>query len=103
MIIHYQWRENSKDWWKNIAGLADRTKETVLTYKFGLEYANQYIEFSDSQKAHTITEGIGKGSLTGLLLALHLSVFCLVAKGAETKGKHFCAYYTLFFPFDSVT
>ena len=36
MRSDYQGRENAKDWRKSIAGLADRTKETVFTYKFGL-------------------------------------------------------------------
>ena len=43
MRSDYQGGENAKDWRKSIAGLADRTKETVFTYKFGLENADQYI------------------------------------------------------------
>ena len=86
MRSDYQGGENATDWRKSITGLADRTNETVYTHKFGLENADQYINFSDSQKTHAITEGTGKGSLTGLLLALHLSGFRLFAKGSETQG-----------------
>lgn len=75
---------NARDWRRKIAALARRKRENVFTYKFGLETKAGDIDFAAAARAYDIVEGTAKGSLIGLVCAVHLSGFRLFSKGGET-------------------
>ena len=76
--------QNAREWRRKIAALAARKKERVATYKFRLETVTDDIDFAAAARACDVTEGVGRGSLFGLVCAVHLSGFRLFSKGGET-------------------
>ena len=81
----YHGGQNAREWRRKVAALARRQRESVFTYKFGLETEPGDIDFDAAAHAYDITEGIEKGSLIGLACAAHLSGFRLFSKGDETR------------------
>ena len=81
----YHGGQNAREWRRKVAALARRQRESVFTYKFGLETEPGDIDFDAAAHAYDITEGIEKGSLIGLVCAAHLSGFRLFSKGDETR------------------
>ena len=76
---------NARDWRRKIAALARSKRENVFTYKFGLETKAGDIDFDAAARAYDVAEGTAKGSLIGLVCAVHLSGFRLFSKGEETR------------------
>lgn len=62
-----------------------KQKENVFTYKFKLDVQDGDIDFDAAARAYDVTEGIARGSLIGLVCAVHLSGFRLFSKAAETR------------------
>ena len=89
----YHGGQNAREWRRKVAALAHkqdesvarRQRKSVFTYKFGLETEPGDIDFDAAAHAYDITEGIEKGSLIGLVCAVHLSGFRLFSKGYETR------------------
>lgn len=77
--------QNARDWRRKVASIALQQSESVATYKFRLKTQPGDIDFDAAARAYCITEGIAKGSLIGLLCAVHLSGFRLFSKGSETR------------------
>ncbi len=77
--------QNAREWRRRIAALARRNKESIATYKFRLEGETDNIDFHAAARAYDITEGIARGSLIGLVCAVHLSGFRLFSKPDETR------------------
>lgn len=82
----YHGGQAAREWRKKIASLAQSRKgDIVRTLKFPLEIEGGAIDFAAARKTYDTTEGIGKGSLTGLLCAIHLSGFRLFSSYKETQ------------------
>ncbi len=86
MRSNYHGGRNARQWRKQISGLARRTKETVFTYKFPLETDAAEIDFDKAVQTYGIAEGVGHGSLIGLVCAFHLSGFRLFSKAGEAMA-----------------
>ena len=76
----YHGGQNARDWRRKVAALASRQREDVRTLKFRLDY----LDFHTASQAYDVTEGVGQGSLIGLVCAVHLSGFRLFSKASET-------------------
>ena len=76
--------QNARDWRRKIAAAALGQKESVFTYKFGLSIKDDDCDFDAAARTYDITEGIKRGSLIGLVCAVHLSGFRLFSKVEET-------------------
>jgi hypothetical protein len=86
-----------KDYFKNnsahrrfrqqVGAAASRQDDFIRTLKFPLEQPQQGwpFRFSDAQTLFNTTEGIGKGSLTGLVFCVLLSGGRLFSKGANSQ------------------
>ena len=85
MRREYHGGQNARDWRRKVAALARARKESVLTYKFKLDVQDGDIDFDAAARAYDVTEGIARGSLIGLVCAVHLSGFRLFSKAAETR------------------
>ncbi len=81
----YHGGQNAREWRRKVAAVARKQRESVSTYKFGLETQPGDIDFDAAACAYDVTEGIAKGSLIGLVCAVHLSGFRLFSKGDETR------------------
>ena len=81
----YHGGQNARDWRRKVAALARKQKENVFTYKFKLDVQDGDIDFDAAARAYDVTEGIARGSLIGLVCAVHLSGFRLFSKAAETR------------------
>lgn len=77
--------QNARDWRRKVASIARRQRESVATYKFRLRTQPGDIDFDAAARAYGVTEDVAKGSLIGLLCAVHLSGFRLFSKGDETR------------------
>ena len=77
--------QNARDWRRKVASIARRQRESVATYKFRLKTQPGDIDFDAAARAYGVTEGLAKGTLIGLLCAVHLSGFRLFSKGDETR------------------
>jgi len=85
MRRQYHGGQNARDWRRTVAAYAARQRESVFTYKFSLDTGSGAIDFDAAARAYDIAEGIARGSLIGLLCAVHLSGFRLFSKEAETR------------------
>ena len=85
--------QNARDWRREVATLATRQQESVFTYKFRLECAPEDFDFGAASSAYNVTEGIGKGSLFGLVCAVHLSGFRLFSRATDTRQFRNTARY----------
>ena len=85
--------QNARDWRREVAALATRQQESVFTYKFRLDCAPDDFDFGTASSAYNVTEGIGKGSLFGLVCAVHLSGFRLFSRAADTRQFRNTARY----------
>ena len=81
----YHGGQNARGWRRKVAAIARRQRESVSTHKFRLETQPGDIDFDAAACAYDVTEGIAKGSLIGLVCAVHLSGFRLFSKGDETR------------------
>ena len=72
---------------QQLAASASRLKDAVLTTKFPLERPESGwgMGFEQACALYNITDGIGKGSLTGLLTTAHLSGFALFDSAGKTR------------------
>ena len=77
--------QNARDWRRKIAALAAKQGESVSTYKFLLDMEEGDIDFATAARAYDIAEGIERGSLIGLLCAVHLSGFRVFSSGGEAR------------------
>ena len=77
--------QNARDWRRKIAALAARQRESVATYKFLLDTEAGDIDFDAAACAYDIAEGIGRGTLIGLLCAVHLSGFRVFPSEGEAR------------------
>ena len=77
--------QNARDWRRKVAALAARQRESVSTYKFLLDTETGDIDFDAAARAYDIAEGIERGSLIGLLCAVHLSGFRLLSSEREAR------------------
>ena len=84
MRREYHGGQNARDWRRKVATAARRQEESVFTYKFKLSAQDGDLDFAAATRTYDITEGIARGSLTGLVCAVHLSGFRLFSKGGET-------------------
>ncbi len=85
MRREYHGGQNARDWRRKVAALARRQNENVFTYKFKLDVQDDDVDFDAAARAYDVTEGIARGSLIGLVCAVHLSGFRLFSKEAETR------------------
>lgn len=85
--------QNARDWRRKVAALATRQQESVFTYKFRLDCAPDDFDFGAASSAYNVTEGIGKGSLFGLVCAVHLSGFRLFSRATDTRQFRNTARY----------
>lgn len=85
MRREYLGGQNARDWRRKVAASARGQKESVFTYKFKLDVRDGDVNFGAAARAHDVTEGIARGSLIGLVCAVHLSGFRLFSKAAETR------------------
>lgn len=68
-----------------MAASAKKTDSTTRTLKFKLNLGDDKpFTFDQAVQLYNITDGTGRGSLTGLLLAVHLNGFRLFMKAGET-------------------
>lgn len=81
----YHGGQNAREWRRKVAAVARRQRESVFTYKFRLDTQAGDMDFDAAAHAYDITEGIAKGSLIGLVCAVHLSGFRLFSKRTETR------------------
>jgi len=78
--------EKARKWRKRVARSAVRNDKYVRTLKFPLEPAQGIsLDFDKFATLYDITQGTGKGTLTGLLCATHLSGFHLFGSTSETE------------------
>lgn len=77
--------ERARKWRRQVAALSEGgSQETIKTFKFPLELPpDSTVDFEEAARLYDIVEGVGKGSLIGLLCAAHLSGFRLFS---STKG-----------------
>ena len=76
----------ARRWRKQVASHAKWPKEYVRTLKFPLDISTLApIPFESVVKLYETTEGIGKGSLTGLLCATHLSGFRFFGSAGKAR------------------
>lgn len=77
--------EQARKWRRQVAALsAGGSQETIKTVKFPLELPpNSTVDFEAAARLYDIVEGVGKGSLIGLLCAAHLSGFRLFSSEEE--------------------
>ena len=80
----YHGGQNARDWRRKVAALASRQREDVRTLKFRLDCRSEDLDFHTASQAYDVTEGVGQGSLIGLVCAVHLSGFRLFSKASET-------------------
>ncbi len=85
MRRQYHGGQNARDWRRKVAALARKRKESVFTYKFKLDVRDGDMDFDAAARTYDVTEGIERGSLIGLVCAVHLSGFRLFFKEAETR------------------
>lgn len=85
MRREYHGGQNARDWRRKVAASARGQKESVFTYKFKLDVRDGDVDFDAAARAYDVTEGIARGSLIGLVCAVHLSGFRLFSKAAETR------------------
>ena len=81
----YHGGQNARDWRRQIAALAKRQREDVRTLKFRLDCRSGDLDFQAASQACDVTEGVGQGSLIGLVCAVHLSGFRLFTRASETR------------------
>ena len=81
----YHGGQNARDWRRKVAALASRQREDVRTLKFRLDGRSDDLDFQTASQAYDVTEGVGQGSLIGLVCAVHLSGFRLFSKASETR------------------
>ena len=86
--------EKARKWRKRVAKAAVRNDKYIRTLKFPLEPTQGVsLEFDRFAALYDITQGLGKGTLTGLLCATHLSGFHLFGSTMEAElfrhEKHF--------------
>ena len=81
----YHGGENAREWRRKIAALADRQQEDIRTYKFRIEADAEDFDLPAAARAYDITEGVRRGSLIGLVCAVHLSGFRIFPTGRETR------------------
>jgi hypothetical protein len=77
----------ARRWRKNVAESAAQRDRTMRTLKFPLELGDGIDAdrvFDAAQRLFRVTDGVGKGSLLGLLTAVHLSGFRVFSSGKET-------------------
>lgn len=77
--------ETARKYRREVVALAKKQKESVRTLIFPLECAPEDFDFSEAAKTYDVTEGVKKGSLFGLLCAVHLSGFRMFSKANETQ------------------
>ena len=85
MRREYHGGQNARDWRRKVTALARKQKENVFTYKFKLDVQDGDIDFDAAARAYDVTEGIARGSLIGLVCAVHLSRFRLFSNEAKTR------------------
>ena len=69
--------EVARKWRRQLAALSN-AQEAIKTFKFPLELPQGcVIDFEQAARLYDVVEGVGKGSLIGLLCAVHLSGFRL--------------------------
>lgn len=75
----------ARKWRRSLAAAATRVEPTTRTLKFKLNLGDHKpFTFDQACRLYNVTEGTGKGSLTGLLFAVHLSGFRVFMKAADT-------------------
>ena len=77
--------QNARDWRRTVATAAQSQKESVFTCKFQLSAQDCDVDFDAAARTYDITEGITRGSLTGLAGAVHLSGFRLFSNSREAR------------------
>ncbi len=78
--------EKARKWRRRVAKAAVRNDKYVRTLKFPLEPAEGVsLDFDKFAELYDRTQGLGKGTLTGLLCATHLSGFHLFGSASETE------------------
>ena len=79
--------ERARKWRRQVAVAAlseGGSQETIKTFKFPLELPPDFtVDFEEAARLYDIVEGVGKGSLIGLLCAAHLSGFRLFSSAKE--------------------
>lgn len=79
--------ERARKWRRQVAAVAlseGGSQETIKTFKFPLEIPpDSTVDFEEAARLYDIVEGVGKGSLIGLLCATHLSGFRLFSSAKE--------------------
>ena len=77
--------EKARKWRRGIGALAEKPGKGSRARKFPLEIAENAFDFAEALRLFNAVEGVGRGSLLGLLCAAHLSGFRVFggAKGAK--------------------
>ena len=78
--------QDARKWRRALAGSATKPDDSIRTIKFKLDFGDsQPARFEDVRALNKIVDGVGAGSLTGLLLAIHASGFRLFSSEAATS------------------
>jgi hypothetical protein len=76
----------ARRWRRRLASSAARPQGTVRTLKFKLALSDGVsVDFDDVRGLNRIVDGVGRGSLTGLLLAVHCGGFRIFMQEAGAK------------------
>ena len=76
----------ARKWRSHVAGFSPRGSKQVRTLKFPLDLKScSDIDFDKFSSLYEVTEGTGKGSLAGLIFAVHLSGFQLFGKAKDAE------------------
>lgn len=77
----------ARAWRRALAATARKPDGTTRTLKFKLDLGDaRPFDFARAVALYNITDGVGRGSLTGLLLAAHLNGFRLFMKAGDTDA-----------------
>ena len=76
----------ARRWRKQVAAFSRRSDDYVRTLKYPLDLSlSGQLDFGSIARLYEVTEGVGKGSLAGLLFATHLSGARLFPREPDTK------------------
>ena len=77
--------EKARKWRRGIGALAEKPGEDSRARKFPLEVAENAFDFAEALRLFNAVEGVGRGSLLGLLCAAHLSGFRVFGGASGAK------------------
>ena len=77
--------EKARKWRRGVGALAEKSGKGSRARKFPLEIAENAFDFAEALRLFNAVEGVGRGSLLGLLCATHLSGFRVFGGASGAK------------------